>query len=240
MLEKCRARNGGGVNVETSRQVNATLCVFKGNRAGAGGGLHTFTVFRAHINLCSFTANNATSNGGGIALKGTEEVQLQGVRVSDNQCGSGGCGLYISTTSSLRCTIGPDAEFTRNFGMQSLTYTARAYGGGAYITTQSAEARVDVFSDAGDYPGPGLNTSLLDPQNDVNNFASYLHVDGATFAENSAPVGGGLYLDMKASWRVVLTDSRFERNWAEVGGGLRVDLNDASYSSGFEKQNKDY
>ena len=201
-----------------------------GYDAAYGGGLYLGG--NAIFNNCVVSGNVAEAAGGGIFLDARLDAELieeetssrfYGGRIAENQAGTLGGGLYVSTTSTVTVDGGAVSD------------NDAKYGGGVFVNGVATATQVEITGNGATVHGGGvyvdvsgnLDASLVAfEKNEAANAGGGVYVDGVaaissgSIAQNRASVGAGANVGSSGN-------ARFNVNIADnvasnYGGGLRV------------------
>ncbi|RMH37515.1 MAG: DUF11 domain-containing protein, partial [Gammaproteobacteria bacterium] len=195
---------GGGVYiVNSSTNIVLTNILLQSNKADNAGGIWSFDNNGLTLTNVTFNRNIAGGGAGGVYQHGGQIV-LSNVVFSDNDAGGGdGGGLYCDECDVVQTEVyfrGNAAEFN---------------GGGMFVTSRGTRntvylSHVYFDSNSAGNQGGGLHIS-----------GESLELTDATFSNNQADYGGGMYNQNSST----LTNVTFNNNSARVaGGGIRVGL----------------
>lgn len=156
--------------------------------------------------------NTATREGGGIFA--ARKVILENAVISGNEAGRDGGGLFQQRNGVILTPAGvPNITIFSEVraGTQILNNTTEGVGGGISVDNLGALRII----------GPDIEISgnvAARNGGGVNSIGTLDRISGATFADNEASLGGGLYVvdDLNVS------DAAFINNLAEFGGGLHT------------------
>lgn len=168
------------------------------------------------------TGGNTTSQGGGIRVDGGSIVTITNVTVTANN-GTGGAGINVATDSSLFLI---DSLVTNNVVTQD-----GGDGGGINVTSSKLLIKGTTVSGnvvplLGSTSGGGINiVTSSAPGSPV----SFVRIEESTFNNNSARLGGGIYLsgggDLKVSNSTVSNNSTAGTDSeTKNGGGIYLNL----------------
>ncbi|KAK3239922.1 hypothetical protein CYMTET_50184, partial [Cymbomonas tetramitiformis] len=220
--------SGGGMYTTECLSVGIARSLLCKNRAGNSGGAGVGYASALTMSATTVSNNEASGFGGGWAVvNGT--LAWHAALVMGNSAGSGG-SLYLHSGSSAGTAVVQGCIFNDSFaendggilavleGMQlsveecelRLGY-AGARGGAAYVRAARADFnRSRVHSCLASLQGGGVFAA-----------EAGVHVEGSSFAGNTAVVGGGaLWLDDASS--ATLWGSKVVGSTAQEGGGLAV------------------
>jgi hypothetical protein len=258
VITACQATGGGGgLWVSGLASLTITGCQFNSNSAGTvGGGLFIAgqssggTV--AVINNTYFELNVATVGGGAI-VDGARYLQVSNRCVFEENRALNGNGGAIAVPVLLDATSVlwvRDATFTQNRapnGRGGAVSNFGGVGGGISDSTfngNTADTAGAIFDPARELNLVGntmnLNSAMSNGRNDPlaglggaiflgNGAGGVGRVSNSTFTDNSAAVGGAIYLQAGAS--ALLTNDTIADNTASTGGGVYAQA-DANVSLG--------
>lgn len=175
--------------------------------ASSGGGVFsqgsTFTLGDA-----TFTSNKADLNAGGMYVKGGS-MNVEGGTFKQNAArrGEGGGASFVGTTGTFK-----NGEFEDN---------AAAFGGGMHMEDCTITFESGTFTDNKSNQGAGLfirgGNTIID---DLTVTGNRCQADDR-FVTNSNCYGGGLLVDSNTgATYVIINDASFEQNYAPYGGGI--------------------
>jgi hypothetical protein len=208
---------GSGGGIHNSGTVTVNGCTLTGNStgdAGEGGAIENFGTLTVSASVLS---NNSASYGGGIWNDGTATLTattLSGNSVSYTHGAADGGGIYntgVGTLTLNGCTLsgnsarmgggifngGTTANATLNLSRCTLTDNSATYAGGGIYIAYDTTATV-----SGSVVGPAT-------------------VGGTALPGNSAPQGGGIYVDSTGTLTVT-NSSTITGNTAPAGSGPDV------------------
>ena len=231
-LDGNQASSSGGAIYSTAT-LTLSDSTISNNDATWGGGVHA-SLSDIAITGSWFEDNTATGSAGGLALgaQGTTSFVTDTTFSNNSAAGSGG-GLYVAGSSTHAVVLD---------GLSVINNRA-AYAGGLYLPSgRVVLTNSDVEGNQATVQGGGL-------------YMSYVEVSDTTVRENTAPVGGGIYVKGQAtldrtsildstqgggirwdSWRtsqtLTLTNSTVSGNVGSDSGGIRGDRWSASMPTG--------
>lgn len=203
---------GGGIRVHAASPVLRDL-VITGNSGASGGGLRISGGSQVQVEATTFVGNEGTSGGGLFAS--LSKPKLLGVVFSDNRALNGG-GLYAE---GHELTI-QGALFQRN--------TGTSLGGGMFLNSLHAKISGVVAERNGELVQLGQNSVTYTVLGGGGVYATNIagRIRESIFADNTAWVGGGLYLaGNSSSVQVVNCLVRDNRSGTYAGG---IYFNDCS------------
>ena len=158
---------------------------------------------------CIFKGNNALIHGGGIYSLG--DITISGSNFIDNTANNSGGGAYTLFGSI-------------NLSDSNFTYNTAGHDGGGIIINSNNYAFItnsNFVDNIASASGGGLSF-MMQP----NVFNSFLNIINSTFKNNTAAVGGAIYLRSAIDNSCLyanISGSNFESNTAiRMGGGLYV------------------
>lgn len=221
-----RATYGGGVYFSGNLAQTLTDSTLSTNFAnGFGAGMSAQQSTSLTLTRVHFTKNDAVGYGGGAYLDG-EPVTLTDVSFTENKSSGGdsfasGAGIYMVNSAGTLTGV----TFTKN--------QASKRGGGIFMDSGSSATLTTVTFDGNTAESGGGLQFLQDSALSSAATDPALVLDGATFHDNRAKNGGGLFATGSDAR---LTDVTFSANRADkFGGGAylvdeHVTLQDVSFS----------
>ena len=259
------AINGGGICVDGGN-LTFTNAVMTGNTASNDGGGFYTTGGEVEIsgNSALISANTATVNGGGMFIGG--DIELQGGVIKQNQTGSAGGGVYVTTGGDFTMTGGTIGGTTSDGNKAT---GANGAGGGLYMAGGTATISGGAISgNSATMNGGGVymagetavctltnNATIGGASSAYGNTAQYgggiyaasgvITVKGGHIAYNSADLdGGGIYssnpnsvVNVEKQTSKAETLSYIERNTAANGGGIYANNGTVNFSDGYIRFN---
>ena len=205
---------GGGVGVGTAAGGEAVIgkaVSIHDNRAIDGGGLRIDSVGTLTVN--GLIENNSGSNGGGIKVSTTSsQIHFTDVVVQNNKASAYGGGIYFASASASKVYIEDPAQILDNTSNM---------GGGIAVTTG-----YEMYMTGGRIAGNKANVSQGNGGG-IYTQLGLLTLSGGVIENNNAiNTGGGICISSSKSWstrRVRITgDVRIINNQAGTGGGVGV------------------
>ncbi|HTP08668.1 MAG TPA: S8 family serine peptidase, partial [Anaerolineae bacterium] len=216
---------GGGVYLREGITSLADCSDIYGNTAINGGGAYLITSTLTMNGACSeIDSNSANANGGGVYAQGSTIVMQDQVELVYNTAGitttANGGGAYLDDSAlySYRSAI---------------YYNSTSYDGGGVFATNGST----VYLSLGGYPCAALYCSQLSHNIASTSIGyggairaddSYVSLSNTFVENNTANLGGGLYLYNNAG--AYAYSSLFARNDATSGTADGIRLNTASLS----------
>jgi CSLREA domain-containing protein len=154
-----------------------------GDTAGDGGGLVANNVSGFQLNDVDVTDNRAGGDGGGIALANVDSMFSRNVLVARNSATNGG---------GVAAAAGADLDF---FGTTIAGNTALVDGGGVHALVGYPDdlnlSNATISGNTAGERGGGVFARLVgeDPRPTAGS------ISFSTIVRNTAPIGGGLFLD---------------------------------------------
>eukprot|EP00210_Caulerpa_lentillifera_P006050 g5782.t1 len=208
---------GGALYVAFSderSQVEISNCNFLRNSASYGGGIHligTLTT-QASISDCQFYENTALLGGGGLLVRNIVQATLRNVQFVQNTATLGG-GLLVTNGAGLLLSQGVDAS--RNC---------------LFLENEALDGAGCCFLAAGTVLGQAVSFNLNRATRNGGAvaaieaaFGGSIGFQDSSFSNNSARLGGAIYQDSAATFRLTKTtrgNSFLSGNIALAGGGI--------------------
>ena len=196
---KSKKRSGGIMyNLAMSQPMKLTRCTFDGNWTGENGGALQLQA-AADVTACTFTNNFAKINGGAICNRPYDG-------------GSGNSSGYAPHNGSL--ILDANTIIRNN--------EAKGNGGGIYVFVHPT---MFLMGSSTTYPPYGINpaaTWTVFKNNNGQQFAMNVELQGATISNNKAVNGGGIFLHRDCDiyqTNVLLNWGTVENNIATGNGG---------------------
>lgn len=144
------AWNGGGISADTNCSLKVKNGTFTLNTAGYGGGINAYF---AEVRSSLFQNNIVVNSGGAMMLSG---ATLDGLRISGNQSGVHGGGLWIGSTGSFSI---------HNSVVNGNSIQSSGTGSGIYIENgTSAELLQNTIANNTGGDGSGIFVAAGNPQ----------------------------------------------------------------------------
>jgi predicted outer membrane repeat protein len=196
-------KNGGGIYVNLSSNLEITKCEISNNMACYGGGIFIWASSPIITEL-TIQNNFALSDGGGIMITGNNaNPELDDMQISQNVCFNNGGGIFCSgdAAPSLNNVIinensalggyneagGGISSWGANLTLSNVTITSNSarYGGGIEANNSDISITNSMISNnLAEWKGGGINNS------------SVMILSGVTISENvSEQSGGGILFD---------------------------------------------
>ena len=201
-------RHGGGLYLaaEDSSATVIENSTFSGNYSlGDGGGAYFRLYSTPTVSATTFSDNTA-ANGGALAVVGS--IALTDALLSNNSAVDDGGGLHLDS-------YGADASLAR---VGFVGNSAGRNAGAMYVST--IDSTLTAISDS-TFSG----NSAVQEGGGLRMSGGVLNLQGTTFSDNSAQIGGG----MASSATTSVDDSTFYQNvgtaaLAEIAGGSNVSI----------------
>lgn len=193
------ARNGGGINVQSSTVILDNSTVSNNEANNHGGGVFASATSSTIVN--STLSGNSSGSSGGALYTSYAGIDIEGTDILNNDAGSG-AGIFADNHSILTVD---NASISKN--------RASSRGGGI-VSQNDASVRLNettVSSNTSTQLGGGVQVTLN----------GHLSIDRSTLEDNSANLGGALFL---YSGHAQVYNSTISNNEALATGGIYVNL----------------
>jgi predicted outer membrane repeat protein len=196
-------RNGGGIYVNLSSNLEISNCEISNNAAGYGGGIY---IWDSNPSLIELTIKNnfAYSDGGGIVFTGTNSTSvMENCNITGNQCYNDGGGIFCVGGSS------PNISGTMISNNSSTNWEAAEGGGISCWEAFPTLNNVTITENYSNGGGGGIScthSSILYIYNSVisRNISEWagggiragsstINLSSVTIFENMSDNGGGIY-----------------------------------------------
>jgi hypothetical protein len=195
---------GGGI-AHWESAIVVDNCMFENNETLVSGGAGIFSQHGStQISNCLFSENVSGQYGGGLDFWGGSHIVSE-CEFDGNTAGANGGGIEMWEVD--------DAQVT---GCVFVGNSAVSGGGGACEDSTVVFVGCAFMENNADYSGGGLG---------VHNGGSLEMVD-CSFADNTAPLGGGIHTCQCAPHNLSLDYCSLDNNAAEEGGGILHEGND--------------
>ena len=168
--------NGGGVALVNCTGITLQGVEIYANSASVGGGAVYVGGGSVTINNSSIYDNTASDSGGGVYLA-TASLTISGTKFTDNFAANSGGGIY-------------QASGTLNLSNGTLSGNSSGYGGG-FAQARNTTAR---FVDVSFISNVAFDRFSVEGQGGGVHQLGTLDLINATFANNVANIGGGIYV----------------------------------------------
>ena len=236
-------QSGGAIFTDQGTWLYGNHSLFVNNRATTGGALYAIES-NMDFNDIVFSYNQARESGGAIyVLQSQQEVAFSGrCNLTHNSASTAGGALYA--IESILSIYGGDILYSKHFYELRVAFNeVNDSGGGIYLSYSTLVSRqlgsiATILSNSAKSKGGGVfaTKSLItytEPYHAANNTP---HQNLLVFTNNSAQLGGGLYLTSAAQLRIQKTGSHlnpyhlklntsiyFMSNFAQNGTAIYVD-----------------
>jgi predicted outer membrane repeat protein len=212
------AISSGQFNLRGSSTIGYCGSGFTNTSANNGGGVY---IASGSLNLheTSQVCNNAAATrGGGVFATSTATVTMHG----SSRIGAAGSTAGNSAPTGAGASLEGTAALTMEDSSTVRHNSATSHGGGVALAGNSTlmmdGASVGVLDNTADFWGGGLFIS----DNDGGNNPAATIQSGARVADNTATVGGGIYIEWDGA-SVTATDAEITNNTAaSQGGGINA------------------
>lgn len=209
-FESNTAASMGGAVYCDHGTLQVTDCTFQQNSAASGGAVAgmelALTLEHSEAGITLLQGNKASSTGGAIHMQTNSTLQVMGVEFRDNKASFGGAVYTYDTEANISGTLEANKADTD--------------GGGLYGYNSTVTATGNFFNNIADRNGGGIciqgkrsaqdSKTLLKDCRITGNVATgsggglyatngaNIRMQGGSLVENSAEIGGGVYLDGSA------------------------------------------
>ncbi len=176
------ATSGGAFSTAFTANTTVRNCLIEGNAARFGGGLFVQNPrSRLTIVHCTIVGNNAQVNGGGVNISAGVPLTIQNSEFLLNAAEVGGAINFSDDTSNLALLIARNTVFNNNF--------ANSQAAGININNADVELYNCLFYSNNNLSAAGAGGAIC---NNAAGELSTLRSVSSTFADNIAPIGGGI------------------------------------------------
>ncbi|CAN5441072.1 hypothetical protein BH10ACT7_BH10ACT7_10930 [soil metagenome] len=180
--------NGGAISLdEVGGPIRISNSLFDGNEGHRGGAVAILNSPTSAITVTNtqFTSNTTAANdGGGLYVAIAASLTVDDVELADNSAGENGGAVYLYDVPTVTITA---SEFARN------STTGNGSGGAVFFRQGVTTASIDNSSFTGN-SSTGAGSGGAISAGLVSAIGS-LRISGTTFADNTAPEGGAVFLE---------------------------------------------
>lgn len=214
---------GGAIFTETKGLIEIHDIELSGNRATRGGGIYLkgaadniyTNIYNVNIHDNSATTNgNLNGNGGGVFLDGygksNQAFSIYDSQIYDNNADFNGGGIFATESAMLNL-----------YGGNISGNTCGNSGGGIRVAGSTYFAIVD-------YKNPVyINGNTASDGGGISTGANSFNLNGKCEIENNTAKnrGGGVYINNSSMW-LVFNKTTVTKNTAPQGGGIYLDKGD--------------
>ena len=239
--ENSAKQSGGAVFLDQGTHMYDNHSLFVHNNATTGGALYAIA---SDVDLSDsvLSHNQARESGGAIyILQSQQEITFSGrCNLTHNSAGTAGGAIYA--IESMLLPYGGDILHSKGFYELTIAYNeANGSGGGIYLdhsifVSRSIGSIANVSSNRAKYKGGGVyaTNSLITCTEPYRQAKNTPHQNILIFMNNSAQLGGGVYLTSAAQLRIqkaytspynktLNTSIYFISNFAQNGTAIYVD-----------------
>lgn len=214
---------GGAIFTETKGLIEIHDIELSGNRATRGGGIYLkgaadniyTNIYNVNIHDNSATTNgNLNGNGGGVFLDGygksNQAFSIYDSQIYDNNADFNGGGIFATESAMLNL-----------YGGTISGNTCGNSGGGIRVAGSTYFAIVD-------YKNPVyINGNTASDGGGISTGANSFNLNGKCEIENNTAKnrGGGVYINNSSMW-LVFNKTTVTKNTAPQGGGIYLDKGD--------------
>ncbi len=215
-LSNNKAINGGGIYIKSvadniySNLLN--IYVHDNSASDSGGGVYINGNYNTEpvtsIYDSRICKNSSNTDGGGIYAKSGSRFNLSGSEVSENTCSRNGGGIHMAADTYFLIAMRQNIDST-----SYIKGNTAAYGGGISTVATSfiANEKCEIENNTATNEGGGVHIT--------GDYHYFLILNRTKITKNSAPKGGGVYLNKGNSGR----ELEIDRNTSIIGNTSSVD-----------------